>query len=89
MVALIGTNRGLASYSMAPWIVAAAAKLANLVMESIYGAVGHYTLFIVSLVFSHWGAPPPPPPPASPCLRSGWAVQEADGAAWTQGSSAC
>ena len=54
-VALIGTNRGLAGYSMVPWIVAAVAKLVNLVMESIYGAVGHYTLFIVSLVFTHWG----------------------------------
>lgn len=55
MVALIGTNRGLAGYSMVPWIIASVAKLANLVMESIYGAVGHYTLFIVSLVFTHWG----------------------------------
>ena len=54
-MALIGTNRGLAGYSMVPWIVASVAKLANLVMESIYGAVGHYTLFIVSLVFTHWG----------------------------------
>jgi hypothetical protein len=55
VVALIGTNRGLAGYSMVPWIIASVAKLANLVMESIYGAVGHYTLFIVSLVFTHWG----------------------------------
>ena len=55
-VGLVSTNRGLAGYSMVPWIVAAVAKLVNLISESIYGAVGHYTLFIVSLVFTHWGA---------------------------------
>jgi hypothetical protein len=56
VVGLIGTNRGMAGFSMVPWIVAAVAKLVNLIAESIYGAVGHYTLFIVSLVFTHWGA---------------------------------
>jgi hypothetical protein len=56
LIAMTACAVGTYTTSIVPWIVAGVVKVVALVMESIYGAVGHRTAYIVTIVISHWGA---------------------------------